>query len=52
MKDFENYADDYAAQVVQMIKTIGDEDDNSIEEYIKQAFIDGVLWQKHKNDDK
>lgn len=44
----EEYADQCAATMVQQMTIAGDDDDNSIEEYIKQACIDGAQWQREQ----
>ena len=38
-------SDEYAAAVIQHITIVGEYDDNSLEEYIKQAHIDGARYQ-------
>ena len=38
-------SDEYAAAVIQHITMAGEYDDNSLEEYIKQAHIDGARYQ-------
>lgn len=39
-------AEEYSEELHEALLTIGDDDDNSLEEYIKQAYIDGANWQK------
>ena len=38
-------SDEYAAAVIQHMTMAGEYDDNSLEEYIKQAHIDGARYQ-------
>ena len=45
----EEYADLTAATMVQQMTIAGDDDDNSIEEYIKQACIYGAHWQQEQD---
>lgn len=47
-EDLNTYADEYAASTIQMMKIAGKDDDNSLEEYIKQACIDAANWQKRQ----
>ena len=47
-EDLNTYADDYAASTIQMMTIAGKDDDNSFEEYIKQACIDAANWQKQR----
>ena len=45
----EEYADQCAATMVQQMTIAGDDDDDSIEEYIKWACIYGAQWQKEQD---
>ena len=45
----EEYADLTAATMVQQMTIAGEDDDNSIEEYIKQACIYGAQWQQEQD---
>ena len=47
-EDLEAYADECAASIKQRMTIAGVEDDNSIEEYIKQACINGAHWHRQQ----
>ena len=48
-EDLEEESDKYAAAVCQLMVINGNDDDDSIEEYLKRAFKAGAEWQKRKD---